>query len=75
MTTLFAQAVQEAEKLSDTAQNELAQQILNDVVSELRWQQTLSTSEPRIGVLEAMAEAALKESDEGKTFKVGFDEL
>ena len=39
MTTLFAEVVQETEKLSDTAQNELAQRILDDVMSELRWQE------------------------------------
>ena len=48
MTTLFAEVVQETEKLSDTAQNELAQRILDDVMSELRWQETLSKPEIRI---------------------------
>jgi hypothetical protein len=48
MTTLFAQALHEAEKLSDAAQNELAQQILEDITSELQWQQTLSKSDTRI---------------------------
>jgi ribosome-binding protein aMBF1 (putative translation factor) len=75
MTTLFAQAVHEAEKLSDVAQNELAQQILEDITSELRWQQALSKPDSRLSVLEAMAGAALEESKEGKTFIMGFDKL
>lgn len=75
MTTLLTQAMQEAEKLSDTAQNELAQQIFDDITNELRWQQTLSKPDSRLSVLEAMADAALRESDARKTSKMGFDEL
>jgi hypothetical protein len=75
MTTLLAQVIEEAEKLSDIAQNELAQQFLDDITNELRWQQTLSKPDSRLSVLEAMADAALQESNAGKTFKMGFDEL
>jgi hypothetical protein len=75
MTTLFAHAIHEAEKLPESAQNELAQQILEDITSELHWQKTLAQPDSRISILEAMAEAALQESEEGKTFTMGFDEL
>ncbi|MCU0427589.1 MAG: hypothetical protein MUF71_18410 [Candidatus Kapabacteria bacterium] len=75
MTTLLTHVMHEAEKLSEAAQNELAQQILEDIASELLWQQTLSKPDSRLSALEAMADAALRESDAGKTFTMGFDEL
>ena len=75
MTTLLTHVLHEAEKLPEAAQNELAQQILEDITNELHWQQTLAQSDSRISILEAMAALALQESEEGKTFKMGFDEL
>lgn len=72
MTSLLKQAFDKASKLPANTQDELAQELLNDLESELRWQTAFETSQDK---LEKLAEEALKEFKSGKAKKMGFDEL
>ena len=74
MTELLEQAFKEAQKLSNYLQDELAQQLLEDIKNELKWQESLSNSDVELGVLEEMAQRALIEDREGKTEEKGFGE-
>jgi hypothetical protein len=44
MTKLLQKAFQEAQKLSNNLQDEIAQQLLVDIENELKWQETLANS-------------------------------
>lgn len=72
MTELLEQAFKEAQKLSNYLQDELAQQLLEDIENELKWQESLSNSDVELGVLKEMAQKALIEEREGKTEEKGF---
>ncbi len=72
MTTLFSKAIKEVESLPPELQDEIAAQLLEDIESELAWQQTLAQPQSK---LDELAKKALEESDAGKTKKMGFDEL
>ena len=74
MTELLEQAFKKAQKLSDHLQDELAQQLLEDIENELKWQQTLSNPNVELGILEEMAQEALIEDRGGKTEENGFGE-
>lgn len=74
MTELLEQAFKKAQKLSDYLQDELAQQLLEDIENELKWQKSLSNSDVELGVLEKMAQRALIEDRERKTEEKGFGE-
>ena len=74
MTKLLEKAFQEAQKLSDNLQNEIAQQLLIDIENELKWQKTLADPDINLDVLSKMAQAALIEDQEGKTEAKGFGE-
>jgi hypothetical protein len=74
MTNLLEKAFKEAQKLSDYLQDELAQQLLEDIQNELRWQETLAKQDNDISILKQMAQAALIEDQEGKTEDKGFGE-
>jgi hypothetical protein len=74
MTKLLEKAFQEAQKLSDNLQNEIAQQLLIDIENELKWQETLADPDINLDVLSKMAQAALIEDQEGKTEAKGFGE-
>ena len=63
MTSLLKQAFDNASKLPANTQDELAQELLNDLESELRWQTVCETSQDK---LEKLAEEALKEFKSGK---------
>ena len=73
MTSLLAEAFDKAQNLPIHLQDELAQQLIEDIESELQWQQTLS--QPISPLLEELARKALQDSLEGKTQQMGFDEL
>lgn len=72
MTTLLTKAIKQIETLPSNLQDEIAEQLLQDFESEMAWQKTLSKPQTKLGIL---AERALKDSNEGKTKKMGFDEL
>jgi phage shock protein A len=74
MSTLLEQAFREAQKLPDDLQDELAQQLLNDIESELKWQAALADTDVDMGGFEAMARAALAEDEAGETEGKGFGE-
>ena len=74
MTELLEQAFKKAQKLSSDLQDELAQQLLEDIENELKWQESLSSSDIDLDVLEEMAQMALIEDREGKTEEKGFGE-
>lgn len=72
MTSLLTKAIKQIEKLPSDLQDEIAEQLLSDFESEKAWVKTLSNAQPK---LETLAERALRESEQGKTKKMGFDEL
>ena len=74
MTELLQQAFKKAQKLSNHLQDELAQQLLEDIENELKWQESLSNSDDDLGIIEEMAQMALMEDREGKTEEKGFGE-
>ena len=74
MNKLLKKAFQEAQKLSNDLQDELAQQFLEDIQNELKWQEMLSNPDVDLGVLREMAQIALIEDREGKTEEKGFGE-
>ena len=74
MSTLLEHAFQEAQKLPTDLQDELAQQLLNDIENELKWQATLANVDVGMGGFEAMAQAALAADESGETEDKGFGE-
>jgi hypothetical protein len=73
MTDLLSEAFRKAQNLPDYLQNELAEQLIEDVENEIKWQQLLS--QPQNIKLDELAAKALSDSINGKTRKMGFDEL
>ncbi|MEB3122253.1 MAG: hypothetical protein VKL41_13640 [Snowella sp.] len=74
MTKLLEKAFQEAQKLSNNLQDEIAEQILADIENELQWQEILTDPNINLDILTQMAQAALIEEQEGKTEEKGFGE-
>lgn len=74
MTELLEQAFKKAQKLSSHLQDELAQQLLEDIENELKWQESLSDSDVNLDAIEEMAQMALIEDRDGKTEEKGFGE-
>ncbi|TRU28600.1 MAG: hypothetical protein EWV92_06280 [Microcystis aeruginosa Ma_MB_S_20031200_S102] len=74
MTTPLQKAFTKIQKLSEYLQDELAQQLLEDIESELKWQQSLSNEDLELGALITMVQEALIEEQEGRTEDKGFGE-
>jgi DNA phosphorothioation-dependent restriction protein DptG len=74
MTSLLQKAFTEIQKLPDSLQDELAQQLLEDIESELKWQESLSAEDIELGNLITMAQEALIEEQEGRAEDKGFGE-
>ncbi|MEM9007932.1 MAG: hypothetical protein AAGE59_31030 [Cyanobacteria bacterium P01_F01_bin.86] len=66
MKNLLEQAFREAQKLPDELQDEVARQLLKDIQSELKWQETLADSKIDISAIQYMAQAAIIEDDESE---------
>jgi hypothetical protein len=64
MTTLLQKAFEEAGKLSEEDQNALAAGLLEDLVAEERWDETLTQSQDKLALL---AREALAEYTRGET--------
>ncbi len=64
MTELLEKAFTEAAKLSPEAQDMLARTLLDDLVAEEKWDETLARSQDK---LSALADEALAEYQDGKT--------
>ena len=73
MTTLLTEAFRKAQDLPDYLQNELAEQLIEDVENEIKWQQPLSQTQSI--KMDELAAKALSDSVNGRTREVGFDEL
>jgi hypothetical protein len=72
MTALLEKAFAKASHLPRAAQEQLAEQLLEDVEGELKWDKTLAGSER---LLEKMASKALRAKRQGRISRKGFDEL
>jgi hypothetical protein len=72
MTRLLAQAIEEASRLPETLQDEIAERLLDDIHGEEQWDQTLARS---ADALETLANRALADFKAGRTKQMGFDEL
>ena len=72
MTNLLQQAFEKASSLSDDLQDQIAQEVLEEIDGEARWDQTLAATQNK---LELLAERAEKAYRAGKTKEMGFDEL
>lgn len=72
MTELLKQAFDRAARLPDQLQEEFARELLEDLEGEARWDDTLAKSQDH---LERMADRALRDAREGRTKRLGFDEL
>jgi hypothetical protein len=73
MISLLNQAFEKAKDLPQDVQELLAQQLIEDIENELKWQNTLNQDQNR--KLEDLATKALFDSVSGKTKMMGFDEL
>lgn len=70
MTNLLSEVLNKASLLPQEIQNEIAQQLLQDIDSELKWQKETSLDK-----LANLADEAIRDSKESKTSNQGFDEL
>jgi hypothetical protein len=61
-----------ASRLPKAAQKQLAEQMLEDIEGEMRWDQTLSESQPLLERMTAKARAAKQQR---KTVRKGVDKL
>ena len=74
MIKLLEKAFQEAQKLSESLKNDIAEQLLTDIENELKWQETLADPNINLDILTKMAQAVLIEDQKGKTDAKGFGE-
>jgi len=72
MTRLLEKVIEEASRLPETLQDEIAERLLEDIHGEEQWDETLARS---ADALEKLADRALAEFRAGRTKKMGFDEL
>jgi len=72
MTALLEQAFVKASHLPKAMQEQLAEQMLEDIEGELKWDRTLAGSQQ---LLEKMAAKARRAKGLGKAVEKGFDEL
>lgn len=72
MTSLLKKAFDKASQLPPNLQDQIAQDLLEEIEWEFKWDETLAGSED---LLEKLANKALQEFEAGKTVRKGFDEL
>lgn len=65
MTTLLEKAFKEAARLPEVDQNTLAKWVLDELHSETKWRRAFGESED---ILEKLADEAIEDKREGKTF-------
>jgi len=68
MTRLLTQAFKKASRLSDDLQDQIAQELLDDIEGESRWDQTLADSAEQ---LDQLAEKAEQEYRAGNAKEMG----
>ncbi len=74
LSILLSKAVQKAQELPEAIQNELAEQFMEDIDNEIKWQETLSKPQESL-ILKELAQRAFTESENGQTKEMGFDDL
>jgi hypothetical protein len=74
LSAILSKVIEQIQDLPESIQDELAEQFMEDIESEILWQSTLSVPQEN-NVLEEIARKALRESEEGRTREIGFDEL
>ncbi len=72
MTRSLENAFAKAAALPEPAQEQLAEQLLEDIEGELQWDRTLAESQD---LLESLADKARQARQQGRTIAKGFDEL
>ncbi|MBU0568990.1 hypothetical protein KJ693_12475 [bacterium] len=72
MTKLLEKVFERAVKLPQALQDEIAEELLEDIEGEFKWDETLAKSHDKLAKL---ADHALEEFKAGRTKKMGFDEL
>jgi hypothetical protein len=72
MTALLKKAFNKASHLSPAAQKQLAEQLLDDLDGEAKWDATLANSQ---NLLEKMATKARRARRQGKVIRKGFGAL
>jgi hypothetical protein len=74
LSTLLSKAVQKAQELPEAIQDELAEQFIEDIENEVKWQETLSKPQDSL-ILKQISQKAIADSENGQTQEMGFDEL
>jgi len=72
MTKLLEKAFKEASRLTEKEQNTFAKWLLEELVTEKKWEKLFTKSED---VLSKLADEALEEDAEGKTKKLNLENL
>jgi len=72
MTQLLEKAFEEASKLSEMEQNALARWLIEEIISEKKWEKAFADSEDVLGKL---ADEALAEHAQGKTKPPDYDKI
>jgi len=72
MTKLLEKAFEEASRLPELEQNALARWLIDEILSERKWEKAFAESED---VLDKLADEALEEHAEGKTKPLNFNQL
>ena len=72
MTKLLEKAFEEASKMSELEQDALARWLIDEIMSEKKWEKAFAESED---LLEKLADEALAEHAEGKTKPLDTNQL
>jgi len=75
LSTLLSKAVQKAQELPEAIQDELAEQFIEDIENEIKWQETLSKPQDSLILKELAQKKAIADSENGQTEEMGFDQL
>ena len=72
ISKLLSRVIEQVQTLPVAIQDELAEQFMEDIENEIKWQETLSKPQ-NSPVFEEMARKALEDSKERRTKVIGFD--
>jgi hypothetical protein len=72
MTKLLEEAFQKASALPESMQDLLAQEVMDEIIWEMKWDKELNEPAP---FLKDMAQQAINEFKNGQTESKGFDKL
>ena len=72
MTQLLDKAFEVASSLPESEQNDLARWLIEEIISEKKWEKAFADSED---ILEKLADEALEEHAQGKTRLLDIDRL